>query len=171
VAFRANLGRIDNDGVVDYTNVYVLDNNNAPAPNGCDIAAGGASYRSVEDADTVEISYGRAALSFQPNDELSFLLSHQMQDDKIGGRRQVTRGTHWTNGVEDQYGEYENGAVMIEPSERDVSLTALEVEWDLGFATLTSSSSSYEHKGSATSDNTGFYAKSNWFDNLYYGSP
>ena len=171
IALRANLGRIDNDGVVDYANVYNLDNNGAPVASGGDVAAGGPSFRSVEDADTVDIDYGRIALGIEVNDDLNVLLSHQFQDDKIGGRRQVTRGTHWVSGTEEQYGEFENGAVMLEPSERDVSLTALEVEWNLGFATLTSSSSSYDHSGSATSDNTGFYAQSNWFADLYYGSP
>jgi len=171
-AFRANIGKIDNDGTVDYTNVYVLDNDNyAPAANGGDIAAGGPSFKSVEDADTVDITYGRASLSFQATDDLSFLLSHQYQEDEIGGRRQVTRGTHWTNGSEEEYGDYENGAVLLEPSEREVSLTSLEVEWDLGFATLTSSTSMYEHDGVAISDNTGFYAQQGWFQDLYYGSP
>lgn len=171
-AFRANVGKIDNDGVVDYANVYVLDANNyAPVPNNGDIATGGPEFRSVEDADTVEITYGRVSLGFEATDNLNFLLSHQFQEDETGGRRQVTRGSHWVNGSEEQYGEYENGAILLEPSDREVSLTALEVEWDLGFATLTSSTSSYTHDGEATSDNTGFYAQQNWFEDLYYGSP
>ncbi|MEW6981282.1 TonB-dependent receptor [Colwelliaceae bacterium 6471] len=171
-AFRANIGKIDNDGIVDYANVYQLDSNNyAPAANNNDLAAGGPSFNRVEDADTVDITYGRASLLFQATDELKFLLSYQKQEDETGGRRQVTRGTHWTTGSEQQYGDYENGAVVLEPSDRDVSLTALEIEWDLGFATLTSSSSDYTHEGNSLSDNTGFYAQSNWFEDLYYGSP
>ncbi|GAB2676598.1 TonB-dependent receptor [Aliiglaciecola aliphaticivorans] len=172
LAFRANIGRIDNDGIVDYTNVYVLDADNyAPAAQGGDLATGGVSFRSVEDADTVDIDYGRMSLFWQPTDNLNISLSYQKQTDEIGGRRQVTRGTNWVDGTEQAYGDYQNGAVLLEPSERDVDLTALEAEWDLGFATLTSSSSKYNHEGSSTSDNTGFYAKQNWFADLYYGSP
>ncbi|MDO6694186.1 TonB-dependent receptor [Aliiglaciecola sp. 3_MG-2023] len=172
LAFRANIGRIDNDGIVDYTNVYVLDADNyAPAAQGGDLATGGVSFRSVEDADTVDIDYGRMSLFWQPTDNLNINLSYQKQTDEIGGRRQVTRGTNWVDGTEQAYGDYQNGAVLLEPSERDVDLTALEAEWDLGFATLTSSSSKYNHEGSSTSDNTGFYAKQNWFADLYYGSP
>lgn len=172
LAFRANIGRIDNDGIVDYTNVYVLDSNNyAPAAQNNDLAAGGVSFRSVEDADTVDIDYGRVSLFWQPSDNVRVNLSYQKQQDEIGGRRQVTRGTNWVDGTEQQYGEYENGAVLLEPSERQVDLTALEAEWDLGFATLTSSSSKYTHEGESTSDNTGFYAQQNWFTDLYYGSP
>ncbi|WP_438863058.1 TonB-dependent receptor [Neptunicella sp.] len=172
LAFRANVGKIDNDGIVDYANVYKLDSNNyAPAANNGDLAAGGVSFRRVEDADTVDIRYGRASLKYEATDNLRILLSHQQQKDEIGGRRQVTRGNHWTTGTAQPYGEYENGAVQLEPSDREVKLTSLEVEWDLGFATLTSSSSDYRHAGSSTSDNTGFYAQQNWFSDLYYGTP
>ncbi|KXI27869.1 TonB-dependent receptor [Paraglaciecola hydrolytica] len=172
VAFRANFGRIDNDGIIDYTNVYQLDNNNyAPAAHGGDLAAGAPSFRSVEDADTVDINYGRASLLWQASDNLQFNLSYQKQSDEIGGRRQVTRGTNWVDGTEQKYDDYENGAVILEPSERQVHLTALEAEWDLGFATLTSSSSQYQTDGDSVSDNTGFYAQQNWFADLYYGSP
>jgi iron complex outermembrane receptor protein len=172
LAFRANIGRIDNDGIVDYTNVYQLDSNNyAPAAQGGDLAAGGPSFRSVEDADTVDINYGRASIFWQASDSLKFNLSYQKQEDEIGGRRQVTRGTNWINGTEQAYDDYQNGAVILEPSERQVHLTALEAEWDLGFATLTSSSSQYQTDGNSVSDNTGFYAQQDWFTDLYYGSP
>ena len=172
LAFRANIGRIDNDGIVDYTNVYQLDSNNyAPAAQGGDLATGGPSFRSVEDADTVDINYGRASIFWQASDSLKFNLSYQKQEDEIGGRRQVTRGTNWINGTEQAYDDYQNGAVILEPSERQVHLTALEAEWDLGFATLTSSSSQYQTDGNSVSDNTGFYAQQDWFTDLYYGSP
>jgi len=171
-AIRANVGKVDNDGLVDYSNVYVLDNNNyAPAANGGDLATGGPSFRSVKDADTVDITYGRVSAFWQASDDLTFWLSHQSQSDETGGRRQVTRGTHWTTGTEESYGEYQNGAVMLEPSERDVSLTSLEIEWNLGFATLTSSTSTTKHEGMAISDNSGFYAQQEWFTGLYNGTP
>jgi len=172
IAFRSNVGKIDNDGIIDYSNVYQLDSNNyAPVATNNDTANGSPVFKSVKDADTVDITYGRVSLYVEASDSLNLLLSHQFQQDEIGGRRQITRGTHWTEGSEQNYGDYENGAVQLEPSERDVSLTALEVEWNLGFATLTSSSSIYDHEGSSTSDNTGFYAQNNWFDAFYGGSP
>jgi len=172
LAFRANVGKIDNDGLVDYTNIYQLDSDNyAPVTSDGDIAGGAPIFKSVEDADTVDITYGRASVYFEASDDLNILVSHQFQKDEIGGRRQVTRGTHWTEGSEQGYDEYQNGAIQLEPSEREVSLTALEIEWDLGFATLTSSSSSYSHDGEAISDNSGFYAQQGWFTGFYYGSP
>ena len=170
-ALRASAGMIDNDGIVDYTNVYELDAQGAPVAAGGDIANGAPVFRSVEDADTVDITYARASLLIEPNDQLSVQLSHQMQSDEIGGRRQVTRGTNWVSGEEEFYDDYENGAVTLEPSERDVSLTALEISLDMGFATFTSSTSSYSHDGIAISDNSGFYAQNDWFAAYYGGSP
>ncbi len=171
VAFRANAGVIRNDGVVDYPNVYRLNAQGAPVAEDGDVANGDPVFRGVEDADTVDIDYGRASLLFAPSETFSALLSYQYQSDEIGGRRQVTTGTNWVSGNEQAYDEYENGAIQLEPSERKVDLMALEMEWNLGFATLSSSSSSYEHTGSSVSDNTGFYAQNNWFAWFYGGSP
>jgi iron complex outermembrane recepter protein len=171
VAVRGYLGRIDNDGIVDYANVYQLNAAGAPVAQDNDLANGGPLFRDVEDADTVEIDYGRLALLWQPSDRFNALLSYQFQQDKIGARRQVTRGTHWVNGTEQRYNDYENGAVQLEPSARDVDAWALEMEWDLGFATATSSTSGYDHTGDSVSDNSGFYAQNGWFSSYYGGSP
>jgi hypothetical protein len=46
---------------------------------------------------------------------------------------------------------------MLEPSERDAQLMSLDVEWDLGFATFTSSTSSYEHNGNGWRDNSSLW--------------
>ncbi len=51
---------------------------------------------------------------------------------------------------------------------RKLSLTALEMELGLGFATLTSSTSYYDHSGTGISDNSGVYARNGWF--AFYGS-
>lgn len=164
-ALRMNAGMIDNDGIVDYPHVYVLDANGKPVVNGSVLTATPV-YTSVEDADTVDIKYGRVSALFAPTDTFSAQLSYQRQEDDIGGRRQVTRGNDLINGG--QYGEYEFGAIQLEPAERTVELAALEMEMDLGFATLTSSTSYYEHDGSGISDNSGVYARNRWF--RFYGS-
>ncbi|MBN8429324.1 TonB-dependent receptor [Microbulbifer salipaludis] len=171
LAFRANVGMIDNDGIVDYANVYELDASGAPLAQGNDIVNGAPVFKRVKDADYVDITYSRASLLFEPADNASIQLSYQQQSDDIGGRRQVTRGTNWVSGSEESYDDYENGAVTLEPSEREVDMTSLEVEVDLGFATLTSSTSDYNHTGLGISDNSGFYAAQNWFEGLYYGTP
>ncbi len=164
-AIRLNAGMIDNDGIVDYPNVYELDGNGDPVVNG-DVLTALPVYRSVKDVDDVDIKYGRVSALFAPNDAFTAQLSYQRQDDEVGGRRQVTSGDNLVNGG--QYGKYEFGGIQLEPAERDVELTALELEVDLGFATLTSSTSYYEHTGTGISDNSGVYARNGWF--YFYGS-
>ncbi len=165
IAFRMNAGKVDNDGIVDYANVYATDGSGDPIVNG-DAATALPAYTRVKDADDVDIEYVRASILFEPTDSIVAQLSYQHQEDKIGGRRQVTRGEDLVNGGD--YGEYDNGAIMLEPSEREVDLVSLEVEVDLGFATLTSSTSDYSHEGLGISDNSGVYAQNSWFK--WYGS-
>jgi iron complex outermembrane recepter protein len=163
-ALRVSAGRIDNDGIVDYVNVYELDANGVPvAPSG--ILSTDAVFENREDADTVEIDHVRASALFEPNDTTSILLSHQYQSDAIGGRRQQTVGL---DGLGDSYGDYENGSIQLEPSSRDVDMTSLEMDFDLGFATLSSSTSAYQHEGESVSENTGFYAQLGWLAAYYY---
>lgn len=165
-AFRFNLSRADYPGITDYVNLYVLDEDGIPvAPNG--ILDPAAEYYSKKDADSFEIWYGRAAARWQPNDAVDARLSYFFQEDDVGGRRQPTPGNDgWGN----PYGKYENGSVQLEPSSREVNLTALEVDVDLGFATLTSSTSYYDHSGDSNSENTGFYAQAG-FLSFYYNYP
>lgn len=165
-AVRVNVGRMDYPGLTDYVNVYELDANGIPvAPNG--VLDPAASYRSVEDADTVEIDYGRVSFLYEPNDRFKLRAAVQAQSDEIGGRRQETVGM---DGFGRTYERYENGSIQLEPSSRDVVLGSLEMEFDLGFATLTSSTSSYDHDGDSISENTGFYAQANFLQ-LYYTYP
>ncbi|MFO7550234.1 MAG: TonB-dependent receptor [Haliea sp.] len=167
LALRVVAGKNDYDGITDYENVYVLDDSGVPvAPNG--VLAPDAVYREVEDADDVDIWFARAALRFQPNDRVDATLSYHTQSDDIGGRRGTTRGS---NGAGEPYGDNELGAVLLEPSSRDIDLVSLEADIDLGFATLTSSTSHYEHSGEGTSENTGFYAQLGWIAAFYYNYP
>ena len=52
-----------------------------------------------------------------------------------------------------------------------MDLASLEMEFDLGFATLTSSTSTYDHSGDSVSENTGFYAQLGWLGAYYYNYP
>ncbi len=166
LALRVNAGTMDYPGITDYVNVYELDANGIPvAPNG--VLDPEASYRVVEDADTVDIDYGRVSLLYEPGDKFTLRAAFQAQSDEIGGRRQETVGE---DGFGRTYQEYENGSIQLEPSSRDAHLASLEMDLDLGFATLTSSTSSYEHDGDSISENTGFYAQAGFLA-FYYNYP
>ena len=116
---------------------------------------------------TSQIWYGRFAARWEPSDTFNATVSVFAQSDDVGGRRQQTPGA---DGFGRPYRDYENGSIQLEPSTRDVLLGALEMNLDLGFATLTSSTSYYDHSGDSTSENTGFYAQAG-FLSFYYNYP
>ena len=167
-ALRGTVSRLYMPGIIDYPNLYQLDANGIPvAPNG--ILDPAAAYTSKQHADDVSITYGRASLLWKPSDAAKVVLSYAEQKDGVGGRRQTTPAGATNYALGGTYGDYQQGAVILEPSHRDVSLTSLEATVDLGFASLTSSTSYTDHAGSSTNDNSGFYA--HHFLTFYYNYP
>ena len=166
VALRVNGTINDFPGATDYRNVYKLDANGLPtAPNG--VLDPAAEYETVRDADFVRQKYGRASLLWKPSDTFDLTLSYTAQADRFGGRRATSLGS---DGWGVPYGDLEVGSVQLEPAARHVHLASLEANIDLGFATLTSSTSQYNHEGDITSENTGFYAQNGWLA-FYYNYP
>jgi outer membrane receptor protein involved in Fe transport len=192
-ALRVNYSRIDNDGVIDYVNAYQLNSFREPLVNvngtcvdprtaaDTEVLSNVGCFETVEDADTVAIDYARASLRSELNEDFSVQLTYQWQQDDIGARRSTTLGDNnqpTTSPLYFSYGDDDSGQVLLEPSEREVSLAALDLEWDLGFATFTSTSSLYDHEGSGESDNGGLWASGgevdgtsrDWNFNFYGGA-
>jgi iron complex outermembrane receptor protein len=184
VAFRLSAGSVQNDGVVDYKNLYQLQDgkpvvlNNAgecvsvqdPGLTNDEILFNGSCYTSKKDADDVDIKYARASLRFEPSETLDIQFNYQWQEDEVGARRTITDGADYYGTAYN--GKDESGSTMLEPSSREASLLNLDVEWDLGFATLTSSTSSYEHDGDGWRDNSSLWVTGrDWFYWLYNGNP
>jgi iron complex outermembrane receptor protein len=183
-AFRLSAGTVQNDGVVDYKNLYQIQDgkpvvlNDAgqcvssrdPGLTDAEIAFNGSCYTSKKDADDVDIKYARASLRFQPNEDLDIQFNYQWQEDEIGARRTISIGADYYGNAYN--GKDESGSTFLEPSERDAQLANLDVEWDLGFATLTSSTSAYEHNGNGWRDNTSLWVTGrDWFNAWYTGNP
>src|SRR3546814_4140523 len=89
------------------------------------------------------------------------------QADRFCGRRGTSLGD---DGWCVPYDELEVGSVRLEPAKRHVNLASLEANLDLGFDTLTSSTSRYNHEGDITSENIGSYAQNGWLV-FYYNYP
>ena len=64
-----------------------------------------------------------------------------------------------------------NANVSQEGTVDDVNVVALSMDWDMGFATLTSSSSWAHHNNSTHDDLTAEYANFNFYQNLYGQNP
>ena len=185
-AIRANYSRIDNDGIIDYVNAYQLNSSREPlvdvngscvdprAATDTEVLGNPGCFESVKDADFVEIDYARVSLRVEPSESFSLQLSYQMQDDEIGARRSTTLGDNAQPSGDPRffsYGDDDSGQVLLEPSSRDAELASLDLEWDLGFATFTSTTSTYDHEGVGESDNGGLWASGgrDWNFNFYGG--
>lgn len=166
-AARLVAGHLDYAGIFDLPNAYVLDQQGFPvAPDG--ILAETAEYEYIKDVDTVDIDFARASLLWIPNDRFDAMLTWSYQKDDIGGRMMPTQSS---DGWGDPYDRYQTGSVQREPSSRKVNIGALEMSYDFGFATLTSSTSTYKHTGNSISENTGFSAQRYWLRDYYANYP
>jgi len=190
-AIRATYSRIDNDGVIDYVNVYQLNSFREPLVDvggtcvdprtavDTEVLLNTGCFENVEDADTVVIDYFKVALRGEPTDTFSYQLTYQMQDDDIGARRSTTLGNNnqpTASPLYFEYGDDDSGQLLLEPSSREVDMISLDLEWDLGFATFTSTTSNLNHEGTGESDNGGLWASGGEIDGtsrdwnfLFYG--
>jgi len=167
VAFRLSAGKEYDAGFIDYANVYVLDAKGNPvAPNGILNAA--ALTHSVPDANWSKIIYDRLSVLAKPTNDLKLELSYQRQSNNVGSGGDPTIGVNG-NGV--AYGAYQFGGTTLEPAGRDAYLTALEADYDLGFATLSSNTSHYHQEGWSLGDNAGLYANHGFLAADYYNYP
>ena len=124
----------------------------------------------VKDADTVEIEFFRHKFLIDISEKIELIITSTSQEDMIGGRRSPSTGTKYVLSDScvnlfaencystSSYGDYENGAVMLEPSMRDVTLNSFEFNVDGSRVNLEVSVSHYERESESITDNTGFFA-------------
>ena len=154
VAFRGTVSRVYDPGFIDYPNLYKTGADGLqPTLNGA-ATPSPSDFYSAKGVNDQRTWYAHGALLWQPNAQFKAVINYTYQNDHVGGRQAISEGT---DGFGNPYGRYDNGAVIKEPSSRQVNVESLEATYDLGFATLTSSTSYYDHRGDSITDNTGFY--------------
>ena len=164
-ALRVSAARADYPGITDYVNLYQLDSTGAPVAKrraqprrGVHIARGCRHGRHLVSAAPVCCAHPT------PSTSPSTTFTRAMKSAVAAVRRfrfGWLRQSLW---------RIRSGSIQLEPSDRDLDLVSLEANIDLGFATLTSSTSYYDHSGSSISENTGFYAHAG-FLGFYYNYP
>lgn len=134
LALRANVDQLNDKGFIDQPFLVRTIGTSLANAFGSATARDANMYRK-EDVNTEDVLSGRVALRWQPTDWFDATLSHNYQNSDVGGR-QVSGRRVSTFPV--PVGEYEAVQRVEEPNERTSQLTALEMEIDLGWATLTS---------------------------------
>jgi iron complex outermembrane recepter protein len=175
LAFRAagkydyEPGWIDAFGLLKRTNNGVY---GVPLPaDPADPVTSSPIYSSRDDWNWQKTFSGRASLLFKPNEgfsaELANLYAHvrgdggpQVNPDFAGGPSPLDPATTYPAG-----GHYREFALIDEPFNRTTNLTSLDLSFDAGFATVSSTSSFHTTKGSLIQDSTFDYAG---FDGGYF---
>jgi hypothetical protein len=167
IAVRLNLSVADYPGLTDYVNLYVLDGR-GPADRAERRARSRPPSTPQEGRgrrrDLVRPLRRRAGSRRTRSTRRSRCSRSRTTSAAAASRRRASTDSA------SRTADYENGSIQLEPSTRDALLGALEMNLDLGFATLTSSTSYYDHSGDSTSENTGFYAQAG-FLSFYYNYP
>ena len=170
-ALRVNYSHIDNDGVIDYVNAYQLNEFRDPWSTSTATVSTLARHLTRKYCSTRLVSRPskmptpsrltmRASLRVEPSDTFWGQLTWHFQEARsappcttLGDNNQAGNA-----GLFFQYGDDDSGQVLLEPSEREANLAALDLEWDMGFATFTSTTSVYDDEGMGDADNGGLWA-------------
>ncbi|MES2032599.1 MAG: TonB-dependent receptor [Pseudomonadota bacterium] len=144
-ALRGSIDYLEDSGFIDYTSV--VNQIGVSNPNLFDAA----NTRTVKDANDEQTVSGRIAARWAPTDALDINLTYYFQQQDVGAR-QVSSKRVTT--LPDRAGDYESALRVLEPNSRDNQLVALEVGYDLGFATLTSATAYSKYKEHGQRDQT-----------------
>jgi outer membrane receptor protein involved in Fe transport len=130
-ALRLNVDRYDDPGFIDSPYVVREPGVSDPEPNPANSAEVAANLVSYKDTNWEETTAGRVGLRWEPTDSVAADLTYYYQDMDVGGRTQNHVQAFGT-------GRYQSANRVLEPNERKNRLASLEINADLGFATLTS---------------------------------
>lgn len=142
-AARASVDWLNDTGFIDYNYVVQEPGVSNPDPDFNNPADVAANLAPVEDANTTEVLSGRVSLRWQPDAAFDAVLSYAFQNAEYGARTISGRRSLL------QTDDYVSPLRVLEPNQRDNSLTSLEMSLDVGWGTITSATgySEYEEVG------------------------
>jgi outer membrane receptor protein involved in Fe transport len=147
LALRIAAAYLDDPGFIDYRYLVREPGVSNPDPDYSNPADVKANLRTKKDADTEETFTGRVGLFWQVTDALEANLTYYYQDQKVGARTVNHRASYDT-------GRYVSAERFLEPNDKTNQLLALELNWDLGFAELTSVTGASKFESDGQRDQT-----------------
>jgi outer membrane receptor protein involved in Fe transport len=147
LAFRVSAAYLDDPGFIDYDYIVREPGVSNPDPDYADPADVKANLRKVKDADTEETFSGRVGLYWKLTDALDANLTYYYQDQHVGARTVNHRASYGTD-------RYVSAERFLEPNDQTNQLFALELNWDLGFANLTSATGTSRFESDGQRDQT-----------------
>ena len=165
-AARLYAGREYQAGYIDAIGLYQLDANGDPVLSDPSdpINSPAALQSTKKDVNDVTTDSARISLLWNASDKVSFNFSYHYQKQEAGGRN----NNAFTVDGEDGRVAFN---MMDEPFESEINLASLEFEIDFGFATLTSSTSTYETTAEGVIDYLPLYLDLGIYESIYGASP
>jgi iron complex outermembrane recepter protein len=163
-ALRMNAGYENDAGFVNAPNLYRLDSSGAPiAAQPGNLLSPPETY-SENGINGYDYKNARLSALWKPNDDFRAQLSYYYQLGTAGGFPQVAP---LLGGVDN----LETVDHTRASTDDKVNLVALTLDYDMGFATLTSNSSWAHHDNHTNSDLTNLYASFPFYPSLYGANP
>jgi len=155
LAVRASVNFYNDPGFIDYN--YIVKEGGVSNPENK------ADLRKIEDANGQDVFTGRLALRWTPTEDIDATLTYLYQKTEDEGRSITNyQSLGPTNPLRDEIGKYENAARYDEPQENEDSLISLDLNVDLGFAELVSSTGFSENEGFGQRDQTDLLIANPW---------
>ncbi|HEV7611579.1 MAG TPA: TonB-dependent receptor [Steroidobacteraceae bacterium] len=163
IALRLNAGYTAEAGFIDQPNLYALDASGAPiAAQPGNLLSPPVTY-SKRGVNSYLYRTARAAVSWKPNDDFRAQLSYHHQLSTADGYPYAAP----------YYGlaSLSSSDYTAATTNDKVDLAALTLEFELGFATLTSNSSWADHQNASQGDVTSLYDNFPFYASLYGANP
>ena len=187
-AVRVNASWTDDAGFINQPNLYVLNASGVPITSDPLHPLTGTPVKYSEDGvNSYEYRTARVSALWKPSDELKAQLSYYYQIASAGGFPYVATSSLAYNqpiaqppGVLPQLYEapvppgvdrLSSATNSLENTKDHVDVVALTVDYDLGFATMTLSSSAAHHNNQTNSDLTALYTNFSFYKPYYGENP
>ena len=164
IAVRLNVSFTDEAGFINEPNLYALDASGVPiAAHSGQLLSPPVTY-SKDGVNSYGYRSARIAALWKPNDDFHAQISYYYQKSTANGFPAITPNVYGAAAL--------SFADVSQDSATDrVDLAALTLEYDLGFATLTSNSSWAHHNNATVSDLTHLYEGFSFYPSFYGANP
>lgn len=187
-AVRLNASWTDDAGFINQPNLYVLNNAGVPVSSNpaAPLTAAPEKY-SKDGVNAYQYRTARVSALWKPNDDLKAQLSYYYQVAAAGGFPYVATSSLAYNqpisqppGVLPQLynapvpagvDRLSSATNSLENTKDHVDVVALTVDYDLGFATMTSSTSAAHHNNQTNDDLTALYTNFSFYKPYYGENP
>lgn len=167
-AFRISAGQeslsgfIDAVGLIEQTGTPISPGEIVLADPDDILGSGTVQAPTIKDSNDSDQTYIRASLLFEPNDSVEIGINYNYQKVEANNRYEDNR--FFGSGE-----EYVTHKAFTDPQNADISMLDMDIEADLGFARLTSSTAHTDVNVHSSSDSSGFLRTN--IPQYYFGNP